>query len=411
MTRGTLPHSAAEPPPTAAPPMLPDSRGTCWPQPPGSSTDLAAALWAQRQHARALALSEAWQPRLSGWWQRYLQTLYRLLAEMPPELIVAAFRPAVASLALDPERRELDPVGTALGVIRFLVGGPNTRPLALVIPAEAFGTAGRLYFPHLHTVLESQGPLAVEADFYQVRFTWTDGSGATLPAAPPDEDPGGASRGLTRLATVAGWRVLNGTPDLAQPLAELPTSPLDHADPSQLDALANGARLLQRVWPEAALAAHRYLDSVLLQPVPEQGYVTSVSLGRLQGTLVASMRDPIQVADALCHEGSHTRLGLFLHHDSLIEDDGAPIHPSPWRKDLRPLKGLLNGVHAFVNVCELYRRLAEAEPTLAVYLLEIREAQRQRVLAAWSYLEPRMQPTPLGQELARELGAAVQALQ
>ena len=79
---------------------LPDCRGACYPQPAGSSADLAASLWAQRQQQRALALTEAWAGRLSGWWGRYLEVLQRLLVDMPPVVAVAAFRPAVVGLAL-----------------------------------------------------------------------------------------------------------------------------------------------------------------------------------------------------------------------------------------------------------------------------------------------------------------------
>jgi HEXXH motif-containing protein len=146
----------------------------------------------------------------------------------------------------------------------------------------------------------------------------------------------------------------------------------------------------------------------VLQPLPETGHVTSVTLGRLQGALIASLRDPVQVADALCHEGSHTRLGLLLHLDALLEDDGAAIHPSPWRQDPRPLKGLLNGVHAFVNVCEFYRRLASAEPTLAAAAEGVRELQRGRVLQAWDYLTSRARPTALGAFVMDDLAAAVE---
>ena len=148
----------------------------------------------------------------------------------------------------------------------------------------------------------------------------------------------------------------------------------------------------------------------MLQPLPEAGHVTSVTLGRLQGSLIASLRDPVQVADALCHEGSHTRLGLLLHLDPLLQDDGAAVHPSPWRQDPRPLKGLLNGVHAFVNVCEFYRRRALKEPTLAAAADDVRELQRARVLQAWDYLEARADPTTLGQFVMDDLAAAVEAL-
>ncbi len=391
-------------------PPLPDAGGTCLPGPPGQALDRAAALWAQSLHRRALTLCEQVGGGCSGWPARYLRQLHGELSALAPEQALAAFRPALAGLALSPERSTAEPLETALGLVRFLAGGPNQGRLGLVIPAQAFGSQGQLYFPHLHALIESNGPLALEGDFSQVRLTWADGAGATLDAEPPQHDSGQSGPRLWRLPSVAGWRVLNGCPDLAAPIPELPVAPSPEADAAQLDNLSNGAELLRRVWPAAASAARRYLDSVVLQPLPEAGHVTSVTLGRLQGSLIASLRDPVQAADALCHEGSHTRLGLLLHLDSLLQDDGAAIHPSPWRQDPRPLKGLLNGVHAFVNVCEFYRRLAVTEPTLADPAEAVRELQRERVLQAWDYLQSRAQPTALGQFVMDDLAAAVEAL-
>lgn len=401
---------ASDPSRIAPADALIDSGGGCLPGAPGDSVDLAAALWAQRQQRRALALCEQQADRVDSWHGRYLQALRQILLQMPGEQMVAVFRPAVAGLALSPDRRNDDPMGTALGLIRFLVGGPNMQDLALVIPAQAFATRGRLYFPHLHALVESRGPLAIEADCQEVRFTWADGAGATLSTMPPAHDPGSAGERITLLPSVCGLRVLNGTPDLELPLPELPAPALPWADPEQMDNLANGIVLLEQVWPAMALACRRYLDSAVLQPLPAEGHVTSVTLGRLQGSLIGSMRDPVQVADALCHEGSHNRLGLLLQFDSLIEDDGAEVHPSPWRPDLRPLKGVVNGVHAFINVCEFYQRLAQSEPGLEAQALEVYQEQRHRVLEAWDYMQPHLHPTPIGRSLIADLQKAVEAL-
>lgn len=391
-------------------PVLPDAGGVCLPGPPGQALDQAAALWAQSLHRQALALCEQVLNDTSGWAGRYLQQLHAQLSLSAPEQALAAFRPAIAGLALSPERSSAEPMETALGLIRFLVGGANQNILKLVIPSQAFGSQGRLYFPHLHAVVESSGPLALEGDFNQVHLTWTDGASATLAAKPPEHDPGLSGPRMWRLPSVAGWRVLNGCPDLSLPIPELPVAPSPEADGVQLDNLSNGNELLRRVWPASASAAHRYLDSVVLQPLPEDGHVTSVTLGRLQGSLIASLRDPVQVADALCHEGSHTRLGLLLQLDPLLHDDGEPIHFSPWRQDPRPLKGLLNGVHAFVNVCEFYRRLAATEPALTSSAESVYELHRERVLQAWDYLCLRAQPTALGQFVMNDLSAAIEAL-
>jgi HEXXH motif-containing protein len=74
---------------------------------------------------------------------------------------------------------------------------------------------------------------------------------------------------------------------------------------------------------------------------------------------------------------------------------------SPWRPDLRPLKGLIDGVHAFLNVCRYHRKLGEwchgAWIPGAIY-----ERQKQNVIQANALLQQHAAPTRIGTMLMEE---------
>jgi HEXXH motif-containing protein len=126
--------------------------------------------------------------------------------------------------------------------------------------------------------------------------------------------------------------------------------------------------------------------------------------------LIASANNAIQIADAFCHEGSHARLALYLMLDPLLNNDPSSLYPSPWRKDERPLSGILNGVHAFVNVCEFYRRLAKHDNESSNYAKHMFLEQRSKILVASDLLFSVAKPTPMGRLFLTDLQAAVSRL-
>jgi HEXXH motif-containing protein len=109
---------------------------------------------------------------------------------------------------------------------------------------------------------------------------------------------------------------------------------------------------------------------------------------------------------------AHTRLAPFFDVGGLIDGDDPPVHPSPWRTDARPLRGLLNGVHAFLNVCMYYHRLRVTLPDLAAQAYpEAFARHRKGILEAWPYFRAKAALTPAGAALAREMDAAVADLE
>ncbi|MCB9753059.1 MAG: hypothetical protein H6713_24145 [Myxococcales bacterium] len=296
-------------------------------------------------------------------------------------------------------------LGELLGAARLLVGNPS-REFAGVIPAAAFPPGG-LYLPHLQVMLHGRGgPVAVTPLGGAARFVWTDGHAVTLPyglEAAHREGLAVAGR-VHAVPVVRGWPLLGALDELADVdhrLREHPTA--------DRRALAEGIDLLEETWPVALAACRRiYAGALLLEHTP--ACVRSHTANDRLPILCASARDPAQVAEALAHEGAHARLAPFLEFDPLLRDDGDAAHPSPWREDPRPLMGVLQGVHAFVNVCWLLRALLERDAARFAGLAPVLERQRGKTRAAWAYLEPRARPTALGERFLGDLARAVAQL-
>lgn len=68
--------------------------------------------------------------------------------------------------------------------------------------------------------------------------------------------------------------------------------------------------------------------------------------------------DALELAEAIIHESSHNYLNQVMSTtDLLTGKEGPKLFYSPWRKDPRPLTGLLHAIFVFTEVCTFYRLL------------------------------------------------------
>lgn len=386
-----------------------DCDGACLPAPAGLGIDRLHARTIAALRPPALEVLAHAHDVSDGWTRRFVAGLHDTLASMPMHDWLPAFNQSVAFFNLHPVVVGRDPLAAALALVRFVVGAPGLTHGGFVIPEAAIPPAG-LYLPHLSVVVgPGDGPLAVQLGSDAVRLTWTDGASIDLPKGRVELQRPDADGRLLPTPAVAGWPVLNGVPEAHDADLAVQPAPAASIGAEELSLVEQAHELLQEVWPEAAAATRRFLHSVIVQPAAPD-HTTSITLDFLQGTFIASVRDAVQLADAMVHEGSHARLALLLRSDPLVLDDGVARHPSPWRRDLRPLKGVINGVHAFLNVALFYRRLAERRPDLSDVATELYLAQRSKVLEAWELCAAVAQPTPLGQRFLGEMAHEVARL-
>jgi HEXXH motif-containing protein len=209
------------------------------------------------------------------------------------------------------------------------------------------------------------------------------------------------------LLTAGSIPILNAVPRIQQV-----TRGYVLAQGAQLNGMisrfADGLALLQTVWPEAFSSIQRHLKGIIAL-VP-RSYACSHSPFHMNGVVLLTMDDPAKIADLLVHEVAHIRLNFLRQQDPLIEQDiGGKTYFSPWRQDRRPLIGVILGVHAFLNVCHYYRRLA-AMPVYRCGAEAIYERQRSNVLAGWAEAQPHLHATQAAEAFFTELEREVMAL-
>lgn len=116
--------------------------------------------------------------------------------------------------------------------------------------------------------------------------------------------------------------------------------------------------------------------------------------------------DPLILAEAIVHEGQHSKLNALSWLDPVLHNGATCWTPSPVRPDLRPLSGVLLAVHAFVAVSALHRGLAAHPDRVDAGRLAIRRAEVLASNAAGlEILEAQAEPSAAGQRLITELRA------
>lgn len=395
--------------------------GLCLPDTEPGSPEFFHRLSLVSRRSRAGQLIDSAEAETGRAWRAPVAAVRALFDAASPEQLAAALDHPLVHSQLCLQEQTDDRVANggdpsaAVGLARYFVG---LAEFDFVFPREVFRSGG-LLLPHQNVLLRADGPVAVRSRRDAVEFTWNSGERVTMPTH-------GLMTGLQHdlfesLPRVKGLPVLNGAAEVCVPLADLLEAGQNRGPLAEARALAEGWRpsdgelaifgagldLLRELWPEAAAAHARTFGAVVAVPHRHDGHFLSLTTGRFRTGLVAGLVTPVQVADSLMHEGAHNRLWPVFEFDPLIAGADSAVHPSPWRRDPRPLKGLLNGVHAFANVCLYYQRLARAVPDARQIAEQKLEFHSPRVRQAWQYLRGRAEPTPLGALLFNQLEALV----
>lgn len=122
--------------------------------------------------------------------------------------------------------------------------------------------------------------------------------------------------------------------------------------------IASAWHTIQRAWPEGhdVLA----LLTARLNPLKAKG-VVSFSYRHRPGLSFINCfdRDNLDLIDDLIHENSHHHLNLLLRKHVMYQGDhNQQIFYSPWRRSLRPLRGILHATFTFTMGAMLFERLS-----------------------------------------------------
>jgi hypothetical protein len=126
------------------------------------------------------------------------------------------------------------------------------------------------------------------------------------------------------------------------------------------DKILRALKIYQEVAPHL-LQTFLNFTSIII-PVNQPGIV-SYSLQQIPGYSSINMfeRDFLDLLDDLSHENGHHYLNTILNYSELLDEDDDKIYFSPWRRALRPVRGIYHAVFTFYWAFDLFNSLAQAQ--------------------------------------------------
>jgi uncharacterized protein len=165
---------------------------------------------------------------------------------------------------------------------------------------------------------------------------------------------------------------------------------------------------IRRDHPAYAVAIAAGLSVLMpLSPHPQNLDISATARHAFGAVAAALPDDPATLALLLIHEFQHVKLGAVLDLYDLYDPADRRLFHAPWREDLRPLEGLLQGTYAHLAVTDFWRvrqQVTEgaAAETAAERFAHWHDHTRDaiRTLASSGSL------TPLGERFVSEMGRA-----
>lgn len=138
--------------------------------------------------------------------------------------------------------------------------------------------------------------------------------------------------------------------------------------PDLSDRFTRALTVIEAAWPEGAENLKRLTTRIV--PLKARG-VVSFSYRHRPGLSFINCfdRDGLDLIDDLIHENSHHHLNLLLRKAVLYQGDAnQEIFYSPWRRSLRPLRGILHATFTFTMGAVLFERLSSNADRLKPWL-------------------------------------------
>jgi HEXXH motif-containing protein len=151
------------------------------------------------------------------------------------------------------------------------------------------------------------------------------------------------------------------------------------------DYLARAMGVLVDAWPACIPDIVTVFRAVVVLNAPS-GHVYSSSSENAPFVMQLTIRENesrMVLAEMIVHEAAHLKLHLLTTLDPLVVDDGERRYTHPWRTDLRPITGVLFGVHAFLNILVMYEQALRngVEAVFAANEIRMRRGEVHEALA------------------------------
>jgi uncharacterized protein len=141
-----------------------------------------------------------------------------------------------------------------------------------------------------------------------------------------------------------------------------------------------------------------------LSPGPEGKDVSATARHAFGAVSAALPAEAVTLALLLIHEFQHVKLGAMLDLYDLYDPADGRLFHAPWRDDLRPLEGLLQGTYAHLAVTDFWRARQEVTAGTAAEAAGERFAYwRAHTRDAIETLVNSGSLTPLGMQFAGEM--------
>jgi HEXXH motif-containing protein len=128
--------------------------------------------------------------------------------------------------------------------------------------------------------------------------------------------------------------------------------------PKQIARIARACGLIKEAWPDG----YELFELLTTRIIPlKAAGVVSFSYRHRPGLSFINCfdRDNLDLIDDLIHENSHHHLNLLLRkHVMYHGDHNQQIFYSPWRRSLRPVRGILHAAFTFTMGALLFERLS-----------------------------------------------------
>jgi HEXXH motif-containing protein len=122
------------------------------------------------------------------------------------------------------------------------------------------------------------------------------------------------------------------------------------------DALASGAELVHRFWPEAWSELIKRIHTIApLEPTGLRPHNSSVS--GFRGLITTSGRPTYLAAQTLVHETGHNKFSSICDLFRLFENEDGVEAYSPFVKMQRPLSAVAHGIFSFIQDIHISMRL------------------------------------------------------
>ncbi|MGC0329551.1 HEXXH motif-containing protein [Streptomyces sp. SAI-170] len=283
-------------------------------------------------------------------------------------------------------------------------------------------TAPALNLPGLGLLRCRPGQVTLTAGADGLRVTADGDSVLAAPVAGPNPRAGNGA---------LSWSALRPLPDSAAVLddqdpyrappdgigpAALRAAERPHTDHPAWAARWRDARvLLSATDPGRVAETTALVRAVVPLATPARpGTPTSATLHTAPGAVLSQLpATPADLVELLVHETHHTKLAALDELLPLCRPDGRTLHRVGWRRDPRPVPGVLQGAYAHLALLDLWHRARDSPTSFTAWrrrAAERFEAHRERVGEALSILRESDELTSAGREFVHGMVACHERL-